>query len=91
MLTIGSEVRRGNKFELVVQIRDNNGEATGKTKAFVADNGGELELQWNRNGGRLKKKRKKSQAAQTEADIQIALKETESHIEKIRKARKLED
>jgi hypothetical protein len=91
MLNIGSEIKRGNRFELVVQVRDNQGVPTGKKKQFVADSGDQLELHWNRNGGKVKKKHRKSSAAQSEHDIKEALKETETHIQKIRKARKLED
>ena len=92
MLNIGTDKQQKNRFELVVQMRDNNGNSLGKTKTFVTDSPSELELLWNRNSGKVKKKkRQKTEAAQTEADIKIALKETENHIEKIRKARKLED
>ena len=91
MLNIGSEIKKSNRFELVVQVRDNEGMPTGKRKEFIANSGDELELYWNRNGGKVKKKRKKTAAAQTEYQIKEALKETETHIQKIRKARKLED
>jgi hypothetical protein len=92
MLAIGSEVKQSNRFELVVQIRDNNGLPTGKVKNFVAENPQELELLWNRNSGKIKKKRKKpTPAAKTVREIEEGLKETETLVQKIRHARKLED
>lgn len=37
------------KFELVVQIRDNKGNLTGKTRSFTTDNPNELEQLWIKN------------------------------------------
>lgn len=92
MLSIGSEKKHSPQFELVVQIRDNKGFATGKTKSFVTEQPNELETIWNRYSGKIKKRRKKKvDAAKSNEDIKTALKETESHIQKIRKKKKLED
>jgi hypothetical protein len=92
MLTIGSDTKQKSKFELVVHQRDNKGNSTGKTKSFTTDSAEELELLWNRNSGKSRKKRhKKTEAAQGEKEIKEALKETQTHFEKIRKARKLEE
>jgi hypothetical protein len=91
MINIGSEVRKTNRFELVVLVRDNEGLPTGKKKTFVTESPDELELLWNRNSGRVKKKRKKVNAAKTEKEIQTAVQEVSNHIEKIRKQRRLED
>jgi hypothetical protein len=91
MLNIGSEVRQPNKFELVIQVRDSEGTPTGKKKTFFAESPAELEVLWNRNSGRVKKKRKKVVAAKTEAEIEIAVQEVNAHVEKIRKQRRLED
>lgn len=91
MLNIGSENTKGSSFELVIQVRDSQGNPTGKTKTFVTDKAEELELFYNRNSGKFKKKKKKVEAATTEKEIKEGLKEVESHIEKIRKKRKLED
>lgn len=50
---------RGPKFELVLQIRDHNGNPTGKTKSFVCDSAEELDKYYERNNGSKKKKKKK--------------------------------
>lgn len=91
MLAIGSEVRKSNRFELVVQVRDGEGSPTGRTKHFVTDNPEELEVLWNRNSSKVNKKKKKVAAAAKEYQVAEALKEANAHIEKIRKARKLEE
>ncbi len=91
MLNIGSEHIKESQFELVIQVRDSQGNPTGKTKSFVTNNPAELELFYNRNSGKVKKKKKKADAATTEKEIKDGLKEVESHVEKIRKKRKLED
>lgn len=91
MLNIGSEIKKSNTFELVVLVRDNEGLPTGKKKAFVTDSPAEMELLWNRNSGRVKKKRKKVAAAKMESEIKVAIHEANAHIEKIRKQRRLEE
>ncbi len=49
----------GPKFELVLQIRDHNGNPTGKTKSFVTDSAEELDRYYERNNGMKKVKSKK--------------------------------
>lgn len=60
------ESREAPKFELVLQIRDNNGNPTGKTKSFITDNAEELDKYWQRNNGVKKGKKKKYIKASTE-------------------------
>ncbi len=90
MLSIGSDQNTGPRFELVVQVRDNKGVSVGRTKSYVTDKASELETLWNRYGYKPPRK-KKAAAATTEKEIKIAFKEVESHTEKIRKNKQLED
>ncbi len=81
-----------SKFELVLQVRDAQGNVTGRTKSFVADDGPNLEKHFiNNTVSGAKKKKKAIAPAKTTKEIEYGLKETETHIEKIRKARRLED
>jgi hypothetical protein len=57
-LSIGSETQQSKAFELVIQVRDNKGNATGRTKSFYADNGNELEELWIKNNGVTKKRKR---------------------------------
>lgn len=91
MINIGSDQKQDYQFELVIQVRDAQGNPTGKTKSFLTNKAEELESYYNRNSGRLKKKKKKVEAATSEKQITEGLKEIAQHIEKIRKQRKLED
>jgi Tfp pilus assembly protein PilE len=91
MINIGSEQKQDYQFELVIQVRDAQGNPTGKTKAFLTNKADELETYYNRNSGRLKKKKKKAEAATTDKQVTEGLKEVENHIQKIRKQKKLED
>lgn len=91
MINIGSEQKQDCRFELVIQVRDSQGNPTGKTKSFYTDKADELELFFNRNAGKGRKKKKKAEAAVSEKEIKDGLKEVESHIEKIRKKKQLED
>jgi hypothetical protein len=49
------------KFELVLQVRDNNGFPTGKTKSFITDSAEELDKWYERNSGTKKNKKKKKE------------------------------
>lgn len=91
MINIGSDQKQEHQFELVIQVRDAQGNPTGKTKSFVTNRAEELESYYNRNSGRLKKKKKKVEPAATDKEITEGLKEVENHIQKIRKKNKLED
>ena len=91
MINIGSEEKQEYQFELVIQVRDAQGNPTGKTKSFLTNKAEELESYYNRNSGRLKKKKKKIEAATTDKQITEGLKEVENHIQKIRKQKQLED
>ena len=91
MINIGSEEKQEYQFELVIQVRDAQGNPTGKTKSFLTNKAEELETYYNRNSGRLKKKKKKVEAATSEKQITEGLKEVENHIQKIRKQKQLED
>ncbi len=91
MINIGSEEKQDYQFELVIQVRDAQGNPTGKTKSFLTNKADELETYYNRNSGRLKKKKKKVEAATTDKQITEGLKEISHHIEKIRKQKQLED
>lgn len=94
MLSLGSEIKQSNEFELVIQVRDNNGNATGRKKSFVTNDAAELELLWNKHS--YKKPRQKSKkkpaakAAFTDSEISHALEEVESHVQQIRKERRLD-
>jgi hypothetical protein len=91
MINIGSDQKQDYQFELVIQVRDAQGNPTGKTKSFLTNKAEELESYYNRNSGRLKKKKKKIEAATTDKQITEGLKEVENHIQKIRKQKQLED
>lgn len=47
-------------FEIVVQIRDNLGNATGRTKFYSSDNSYDIWQFWNKNNGVRKKRRRKT-------------------------------
>lgn len=90
MLNIGNFNKKEFDFELVILVRDRNGNPTGKKKYFGTNSPEELETIWIRNSMK-KKKKKKGGAAKTEKEIKVAIQEASAHIEKIRKSRKLED
>jgi len=90
-LDIGSKGKiEKHTFELVVEIKDNEGKPTGVKKSYGTDDAVRLHRFWLRNSGSIKKKRKKADAAQGK-DVDAALKEVETHTNKIRQQRKLED
>ena len=90
-LNIGSETKTKPSFELVLQVRDRDGNATGQTKSYITDDEVALHRFWLRNSNVGKKKRKKTGAAKTNAEVKDALKEVESYTKIIRRKRKLED
>lgn len=59
MNNIDFEKHKSPKFELVIQLRDHNGNLTGKTKSFCTDDAAELERFWERNNGVGKEKKEK--------------------------------
>ena len=59
MAAVKFEEHKVPKFELVLQVRDHNGNPTGKTKSFVTDQAEELERYYERNNGTKKVKKKK--------------------------------
>jgi len=90
-LNIGSNEHTKPSFELVLQVRNKQGEITGKTKSFSTDNSSDLERFFVRNSSVVKKNKKNIKVAQTKDEINQALKEVTKHTEKIRKQKGLED
>ncbi len=78
-LSIGSEVKEQRRFELVMQVRDNQGRLTGRTKSIQSDNAADLETFFIRNTVAKKKKKKAGAAAKTTSEINQAIKEIEKH------------
>lgn len=79
-LSIGSEVIEQRRFELVMQVRDNQGKLTGRTKSIQTDNAADLETFFIRNSVVKKKKKKPGAAAKTSAEINQALQAIEKHV-----------
>jgi hypothetical protein len=53
------ETTENKMFEIVVQIRDAEGNPTGRTKSYSTDNPDKLAQFWNNMRGRPKRKKKK--------------------------------
>lgn len=60
------------KFELVLQVRDNAGNPTGKTKSFVTDSPEELDRYFERNSGMKKVKNKKKKDVEVKKQEEVA-------------------
>jgi len=60
------ESRKSAKFELVLQVRDNVGKVTGRTKSFLTDDPAELDKWYQRNSGTKKVRRKKEEKLATQ-------------------------
>jgi hypothetical protein len=91
-LNIGSETQKSKQFELVIQVRDNKGNCTGKTKSFFTDDSKQLEELWIKNNGVVKKRRrKKAEAATTKNEVNNAIKQVNGYVEKIRKKKEMEE
>lgn len=56
---ISFDQREHKTFELVMQIRDSQGNPTGKFKTFETDDASKLSEFWLRNKGKPKRKKKK--------------------------------
>ena len=59
MKKINFEKHKSPRFEIVVQVRDNLGNPTGKTKSFSSDEPEQIEDFYQRNVGNFKTKNKK--------------------------------
>lgn len=90
-LSIGSKKNTNPSFELVISVRDINGNPTNKRKSYTTDDSVKLHSFWVRNTGSPKKKRKHKKAASTNKEIDVALQEVEQYTKMIRRKRKLED
>lgn len=87
-LSIGSEIIEQRRFELVMQVRDNQGRLTGRTKSIQSDNAADLETFYIRNSVVKKKKKKTGPAAKTTVEINQALKNVDKHITEKKNANK---
>lgn len=91
-LEIGSRTEKNPKsFELVMALRDKQGNPTGITKSFQTDDVSKLHEFWIRNSGQPKKKKKRNTDAATGNDVANAVKEAEHYTNNIREKRNLED
>jgi len=93
-LNIGSQNASAFKtFELVVQVKDIEGNPTGDTKSFVTNEASKLHQFWLRNSGKPKKKKKNKDIgpASNTRQIEEGLKEVENYVKIVRSNRKLED
>ena len=91
---IGTNKDSEKSFELVVLVKDNQGNPTGKKKSITSDAGSDLDKFWWRYNGHNKldkKKRKQGNAAKSEQDIKVGIKEAENYTKKVRDKRGLED
>jgi len=53
---INTQEHRSKEFELVIQVRDNNGLPSGKTKSIQTNDAADLEGFLNKNIGRKKRR-----------------------------------
>jgi len=94
-LDIGSKVQEykaKNCFELVMKVRDSQGNMTDKIKSYSTNDASKLHGFWVRNSHiDIKNKKKKAKIAKTDKEITQALSEIEQHTSVIRRKRKLED
>lgn len=92
-LNIGSDVVKSKAFELVIQVKDNQGKQTGKVKYYSSDTPQGIADLWVRNNGIKTKRRRKNieAAAKTQEEIADGIKQANAYIEKIRKQKNLED
>ena len=89
-LEIGTKKEK-TQFELVVAMRDRNGNYTGSTKSISSDSGYDISNFWDRNSHNPNKNKKRNSAAAGKPQIDAALKEAENYTRMIRRKRKLED
>jgi len=61
-LTFGDKAQPKYTYEIVVQIRDAQGNPTGKTKSFSSDYPDKISNFWHRMHGKPKRKRRKEGA-----------------------------
>ena len=90
-LNIGSGKKQKSSFEIVVELKDKEGNPTGVKKYYQTDDSSKLHQFWIRNCGTTKKKKRKSEVATRQEDIKDAVKEIDTYTSKIRKKRNLED
>jgi len=91
-INIGSKKEDKKNFEIVIELKDKEGNPTGVKKYYQTDDSSKLHQFWTRNTGSIKKKKKrKSEAISNKEDIKQALKEVDTYTSKVRKQRNLED
>lgn len=84
-LSIGSEIKQSRRFELVMHVRDSQGNITGRKKSIETDSAQDLESFFVRNSV-VKKKKKKVAAAKTAEEINEAVKEMKNYTTKKKKS-----
>lgn len=91
-LKIGSNKKSNNSFEIVLDVKDKEGNPTGIKKTFSTDDSFKLHQFWIRNSGtNKKKKKKKTEAASTVREINDALKEIDNYVKIVRNKKGLEE
>ena len=91
-LNIGSNIKTPSIFELVIELKDKDGNPTGIKKSYQTNDASKLSDFWIRNNGiDKKKKRKKSDTVSSKDDINSAIKEIDNYTNKIRKEKDLND
>ncbi len=73
-LSIGSQTKTEKSFELVVIVRDNKGNPTGRRKSFTCDTPQELEELWIKNNGVTKKRKRHKVEAATKEEAEKVIK-----------------